>query len=272
MLFLGMKLYFAKNMKFLREQRKLSQEMLAGAVGISRVKLAALELGNTKSPQAEDLVHISRFFKYTIDALLTVDLSSLTQYQLRQLSVQDEEYVSGKNLRVLTISVDDENQENVEYVPVKAKMGYAGGGFADPTFIRELPKYKLPNLPQGGSYRVFPGEGDSMQPIPDGSDITGRFVQDWRDLKPKTPCVVILKGQQDFVFKMLTFYGEMDSEILLESLNPEFEAYTVSANDVLEIWEFHSYTSRQFPGNGPEFYQKEVKQLVSDLYKKVVEG
>lgn len=56
------------------------------------------------------------------------------------------------------------------------------------------------NLLWGGTYRMFPTTGDSMLPIPEGSDVVARYVQDWKTLKPDRHCIVILKGEQDFVF------------------------------------------------------------------------
>src|SRR3546814_7467339 len=97
----------------------------------------------------------------------------------------------GGNLRVLAISVDKSNNENVEFVPVKAKAGYASGGYSDPEYIAGLPRFSIPNLPRNGTYRIFPITGDSMLPVPDGSEVTGRFIEDWRALKTDTPCVVV---------------------------------------------------------------------------------
>ncbi|MNR31246.1 hypothetical protein D3C85_1487450 [compost metagenome] len=76
----------------------------------------------------------------------------------------------GGNLRVLAITVDRDNKENTEHVPVKAQGGYRAG-HNDPEFIVTLPKFNFPNLPKGGSYRMFPTSGDSMLPIPEGSDV-----------------------------------------------------------------------------------------------------
>ncbi len=238
------KIFFAGNIKFLRERRKMSQEALAVRLGLTRAKLAAIEAGNTKSPQPEDYLNFSEFFKISIDTLLKIELSKLGEMKIRELEAGNDVYIRGGNLRVLAISVDRSNNENVEYVPVKAKAGYMAG-YHDPEFIASLPKYSLPNLPAQGTFRVFPLTGDSMLPVPENSDIITQYVADWTDIKPETPCIVILKGQQDFVFKLVTVHE--DGTILLRSLNPVYEPYTVGVNDVLEIWKFYAYTSREIP-------------------------
>lgn len=238
------KIFFAANIKYLRDRRKISQEVLAGKLGVTRAKLAAIEAGNTRSPQPEDYLNFSNFFAVSIDTLLKVDLSKLGELKLRELEAGNDVYIRGGNLRVLAISVDKENNENVEYVPIKAKAGYAAN-HSDPEYIASLPKYAVPNLPQGDTYRIFPITGDSMLPITDGSDIIGKYVEDWTDIRPDTPCIVILNADQDFVFKMVTV--NPDGKLMLKSLNPIYETYTVDAADVLEVWKFHAYTSRDFP-------------------------
>jgi len=238
------RIFFAGNIKFLRERKKLSQETLANQLGLTRAKLAAIEAGNTKSPQPADYLNFSDFFKISIDTLLKIDLAKLGELKIRELEAGNDVYIRGGNLRVLAISVDKSNNENIEYVPVKAKAGYMAG-YNDPEFIASLPKYSLPNLPAGGTFRIFPSTGDSMLPVPEGSDIIAQYIPDWTTIKTDTPCVVILKGQQDFVFKMVTV--NTDGTILLKSLNTVYKPYSVSADDVLEIWRFYAYTSREFP-------------------------
>lgn len=238
------KIFFAGNIKFLRERKKMSQEALASTLGLTRAKIAAIEAGNTKSPQPEDYLNFSDFFKISIDTLLKIDLSKLGELKVRELETGNDVYIRGGNLRVLAISVDRSNNENVEYVPIKAKAGYMAG-YNDPEFIAGLPKYSIPNLPAQGTFRIFPSIGDSMVPIPEGSDIIAQYVPDWTAIRSDTPCIVILKGHQDFVFKMITINN--DGTILLKSLNPEYKPYLVESGDVMELWRFYAYTSREFP-------------------------
>lgn len=250
--------FFNSNLKLLRTRRKNSQEQQAQLLGFTRSKYTALENGQTENPSLIDLVKISGFFKVTLDDLLKSDLSKWSELELRKLETGDVEYISGKKMRLLSITVNSENRENLEYVPVKAKAGYIAG-HADPEFIATLPKFTLPNLPQG-TFRMFPISGDSMLPIAPGSEFIGQYVEDWRTLKAKTPCVLVMNGAQDFVFKFVTIDG---NRFLLESLNAAEQApYTVEITDVLEIWKFHSYQSRQIPE--PTSDVQQLKDLVTE--------
>jgi len=144
-----------------------------------------LENGQTKAPQPEDLINFSNTFKISIDSLLKIDLSKISELKLRELEAGSDVYLQGGKVRVLAITVDKAEKENAEYVPIKAKAGYMAG-YNDPEFIAALPKVNLPKLFKGKSYRMFPIIGDSMAPIPEGSDVIASFAEDWTGIKPKT--------------------------------------------------------------------------------------
>lgn len=256
---------FHSNIRFLRTRKRFSQEELAQLIGIKRITLQALESGRTKNPAAADLLKFSEQFSISLDALMKTDLSRLGELRLRELEAGNDVYISGGQLRILAITVDKANKENVEYVPVKAKAGYLSG-HSDPEFIATLPKYTFPHLPRGGTYRMFPISGDSMLPIPDGSEIIGRYVQDWKTIKAKTACIVILNSGNDFVFKLVTI--QKDRNVLLESLNRNYEPYTVSVGAIVEIWQFYSYQSTEIPEAMTVF--QELKTMILDLKKEVI--
>jgi len=260
-------IFFGSNVKFLRARQKYTQEHLAQKLSMTRSKLNCIEIGQTKSPSIEDMLKFSSQFKMSLDTLIKVDLSKLGELKLRELEAGNDIYIKGGNLRVLAITVDKENNENVEYVPVKAKAGYQAG-YHDPDYIASLPRYSIPNLPKQGTFRIFPTEGDSMLPIPENSDVTGEYIEDWYSIKPKTSCIVILKNNQDFVFKMVTL--QKDRTFLLESMNQIYKPYTVEANDILEIWKFHSFTSKKIPEPVSDLsvLLQEIKSLKKEMRKR----
>ncbi len=258
------KIFFNSNIKFLRERRKMSQQTLAGKISLTRTKLNALENGHTKAPQPEDYLNFSDFFKISIDSLLRIDLSKLSELKLRDLEAGNDVYLTGGKIRVLAITVNSENKENVEYIPVKAKAGYRAG-YSDPEYLAQFPKFTMPNLPKGHTHRIFPTTGDSMLPIPEGSDIIGQYVQDWKILKAETPCIVILKGEQDFVFKQVTLNS--DSSVLLKSYNKLFDPYTVGADDILEIWKFYSFSSKELPELQTDI--QVLSKAILDIHKEI---
>ena len=257
-------IFFGNNIKFLRERKTLSQKSMAEKLGISRSKVNGLENAHIDTPKIIDCIHFSNFFKVSIDSLIKVDLSKLPELKLRELEAGNDVYMMGGNIRVLAITVDKDEKENMEYVPIKAKAGYKAG-YNDPQFIASLPKFSMPNMPKNGTFRMFPTKGDSMLPIPENCDVIAQYIEDWKNIKPKTLCIVILKGDQDFVFKQVSFLE--NGVFLLESFNAAYPPYQVAAEDILEIWKFRSYQTETLPEAESDMQQvmKALKELKSEI-------
>ncbi|NLR60500.1 helix-turn-helix domain-containing protein [Chitinophaga polysaccharea] len=240
-------LFWAANLKLLRTRKKLSQQHLSDLLGLNRNKITAQESGKTRNPRMEDLVLIAGFFQVDMDLLIKTDLSLLPEAQLEELEAGKKIDLTGRHIRILPITVDEHNEENMEYVPVKARAGYRSG-FSDPAFIAALPKFTLPELPRGKTIRMFPITGDSMEPIPHGSHIIAQYLEDWSHLKNNTACVLILKGgEEEMVFKIVGNHIKQNRTLSLHSLNSAYDTTTVHIDDVLEIWTFIGYISKQLP-------------------------
>ena len=252
--------YWATNIKFLRNREGLSQEDLANELNISRSKLNAHENGQTINPTVEDLFFFSQYFKMTIDALLKLNLVSLSESELSELTGEGSAFVTGKKLRVLSTTVDKDDREQIEFVPHKARAGYLSG-YSDPEFIGKLPVFTLPHLPQDKKFRMFPTTGDSMYPIPENCLVVGNYIEDWSNIKDETPCIVITR-EEGIVFKLVTSQIRKSKTLILKSLNSTYSPYEVHVGNVLEIWSFVNYISDTIP-------QEEVplQEMARSLYE-----
>jgi len=233
------KIFFANNLKFLRERKRMTQETLADRLNISRKKLDSLEAGRVKSFKQEDLLNFSDFFKISVDSLLRIDLRRLPELKLREVEAGSDVYLTGGQLRVLATTVSPDNKEQVEMVTVKAKAGYTEG-YGDPDFIAQLPVFHMPQLPKDRKFRMFPVSGDSMLPVPEGAYVIVEYLQDLTSVKDGTPCVVITKND-GIVFKILDNRLKENGTFLLASLNPTYKPYEIPGTEVLELWKYHSY-------------------------------
>lgn len=239
------KIFFSKNIKFLRERKKIVQENLAGELSMTRSKLNALESGQTKAPQPEDYIRFSEYFKISVDSLLKVDLGKIGELRLRQLEAGNDVYIRGGNLRVLAISTDQHNRENVTVVTKKGQAGYFEG-YNDPEYIGQLPTFNMPTLPENRTCRMFPIEGKSMQPFPEKMYVIADYVSDWTLLKEGELCVVVLKSVQQILFKSVRL-GKESGTYVLHSYNRDFQEVVVKAEDILEIWKYRSYLTEIIP-------------------------
>ena len=257
-------MYFSKNIKLLRKRRRKTQGDVAAAINIKRSTLSGYE-NEVAQPGIQALIAFSEYFKVAVDTLLKVDLSSLSESHLSQLERGYDVYLKGSKLRVLATTVDRNNEDNIELVPEKAKAGYQRG-FADPEFIRELPTFQLPFLSKEKKYRTFQINGDSMLPIPDGSYITGEFIQNWMEIKDGEACI-ILTLNEGVVFKVVENQLEKQSRLRVHSLNPIYEAYSIPADEIKEIWKFRNFISNELPE--PEIPKNKILKKINALQKEI---
>ncbi|MFD0998193.1 XRE family transcriptional regulator [Ohtaekwangia kribbensis] len=229
-----------KNLKFLRTQKGLTQKQLAEKLGLKQAAIGAYE-EERATPPLSSLLDITKIFNVNLDALVSQDLSKVSE--------KDRKAAPSKGKEVLAITVDSNNKENVELVSQKASAGYLGG-YQDPEFVKDLPKISLPVLPRNKTYRAFEIQGDSMLPVQPGSIIFGEYVEDVGDIKNGKLYILVTK-QDGIVFKRVFNFADDEGKLLAVSDNRQYQPFSVTADDVLEIWAAKAFFSNQFPeGNG----------------------
>lgn len=230
-------MFFAENIKFLRLRKKKSQLSLAEQLDITRTTLAGYE--KNVQPPFKVLIRFAEYFGVSIDALVRYKLNELSEFQLSQIEDGFDIDVTGKKLRLLTISVDRDGEENIEMVPLKAQAGYTNS-YGDMEFIGSLPKFTLPFLPKDKTYRTFQIKGDSMLPISEGAWVTASFIQNWEQIKDGTPCIIVTQDD-GIVFKVVYKQLEKNQTLLLVSSNRNYKPYELPIKNTIEIWKFETY-------------------------------
>lgn len=226
-------MYLNSNLKFLRKKKGLTQEALAEALTISRSKLAGYEL--TITPPLDAMVRISDFFKVSLDILVKEDLSSYSEYKLREL-LETDQFLRGRKLRILATTVNEQGRELIEVVSQRAKASYLAG-FSDPEYIAELPRFALPFLPMDKKHRVFQVDGDSMLPIPDGAWIVCEYVDDWTAIKDGERYVIVTE-QDGVTFKIAYNKIKEEQKLLLCSANPIYVPFEIEIEQLREVWRY----------------------------------
>lgn len=206
---------------------------MAEALGISRSKLAGYELSIT--PPLDLLVRIAEYFSVSLDILVKEELSSFSEYKLREL-LETDQFLRGRKLRILSTTVDAEGRELIEVVSQRAKASYLAG-FSDPEYISELPRFSLPFLPMDKKHRVFQVDGDSMLPIPDGAWIVCEYMDDWTAIKDGERYVIVTE-QDGVTFKIAYNRLKTEQKLLLCSANPIYPPFEVEAGQIREIWKY----------------------------------
>jgi transcriptional regulator with XRE-family HTH domain len=231
----------------LRKLRGWTQEEFANKLNIKRSLLGAYEEERAE-PRIDVLEQVGDMFKLTLDDLLRKDISE-----------QKGTYLSKR--RALKMAG---TRTEIPFVPVKAAAGYLAG-YADPEFIDELNTFTLPML-TGGQYRAFEIVGDSMLPTPSGSVIVGEKVNDLEEVKNDTPCIVVSRNE-GIVYKRIQKNGRQKNKLTLVSDNPTFHPYTVSTEEVIEMWQAQMVISR--PPTQPRWDMSQLANVVNGLQQQV---
>jgi transcriptional regulator with XRE-family HTH domain len=229
--------YFSQNLRFLRNNlsEKTSQEKFAEKIEIKKPTLGAYESGRAE-PKYVDLIKLAAYYHVNIGDLLTKDLSK----QPLEQNVKTE-----TNLRVLATTVNTANEDNIEFVPIKAVAGYVKG-YGDLNFIETLPVFQVPFLSQEKKYRLFPIEGDSMLPLKEGSLVFAEYVEDWKNIKNGTVCIIVTKDEGIVLKKVFNYLNDKNL-LVLKSTNERFAPYAVMGEDIKELWKFAGYFQHEFP-------------------------
>ena len=242
----------ASNIKYLRNKHKLSQQDLSERLSVPRSSLSDYERGHTQV-SIDILIKLSDIFDVTIDDLLRSNLSH-----------RDLEIIRNKELRVLAISYDGANNSNIELVETKAEAGYLES-FADPEYIRDLPKIAFPNIPQG-TYRGFEIHGDSMLPMESGSIVISAYVENLKNIKAGKTYIIISKTD-GVVYKRVK-NDSNTGQLMLISDNEAYLPYKINYSDIAEVWQYYAHLSFS---DSKYTFNNMLEEKLQDIQRKLTE-
>jgi len=244
------------NIKFLRKGAGYTQQTFADALNIKRSLVGAYEEGRA-DPPINNLIKLSELFRIRIDDLVETPLWKMSEDEFEEFRKGKK----GQKFKILAISVDTEDRENIEFIPQKAAAGYLNG-YADPEYIAEMPKFRLPFLPDHNTYRAFEISGDSMLPIRSGTIVIGAFEEDLAEIKNGKTYIMVTKSE-GVVFKRVFNYVEEKGNLYMVSDNRQYAPYEIDPEEVLEIWEAKAYISVDFTDPNLEATDLSVNELAS---------
>ncbi len=247
-----------ENIRALRKKLQLTQDEFAQKLGIKRSLVGAYEEGRAE-PRAELLQKMATLFGLSMESLIGTDLTN---------TEPKAPLTFNRGKEVLVVTVDEHQKENIEFVPIKASAGYLNG-YADPEFVKELPRFNLPILRQG-TYRAFEIKGDSMLPLMPGSIIVGEYVEKLNEIKSGKTYILVTQ-HEGVVYKRVFNYLDENGKLFLVSDNRQYAPYQVDGDEVMEAWSAKAYISVQFPDveSKPEVSVDQLASVVLDLQKEI---
>ncbi|MDG1842099.1 MAG: helix-turn-helix domain-containing protein [Crocinitomicaceae bacterium] len=254
------------NIKLLRNRNKFSQEEVSKNLNLYRSTYSGYENG-VSIPGIDILIKIADYYQISVDDLCRNDFTKFSEKEWVNLEKKYTTDIKGQKLRVLTAMVDQNNEELVELIPIKASAGYVSG-YADPEYLKILPTFHLPFLSKHKKYRSFPIKGDSMPPVYDGSYVTGEFIQDWNTIKSGTPCIIVTL-EDGIVFKVVNNMIKEKQSFQLCSTNPIYKPYMIHVDQILEIWKFVNYISEELPEiiQDEKGITKSINEIQKDIHQ-----
>lgn len=163
------------------------------------------------------------------------------------------------------VATDELGNENIVYVPIKARAGYLNG-YGDMNFIQKLSSFHMPHL-SDGTFRCFEVQGNSMvRTFFDGDLVFGKYVEGFSEVKDGRVYVIISKND-GIVLKRVINRIEEKGKLILKSDNKDgnYPTYTINADEVMEMWYVTMFASKQMPE------PVDVYERLHDLESKVVE-
>lgn len=228
-----------ESIRALRKQLGLTQDQFAARLKIKRSLVGAYEEGRAE-PRLELIQQMAKLGNLSLETFMAGPTAKGVFKVLAPV-------ISRKDVMVVT--VDSQARNNIELVPYKAAAGYLNG-YADPEFIKELPSFRLPNLPTG-TYRAFEISGDSMLPILPGTIIVGEYVENLQHIRSGRTYVLVTQSE-GIVYKRVFNYIAENGKLFLVSDNRQYSPYQLAAEDVSEVWQAKAFISVQFPDVEPK--------------------
>lgn len=236
-------MYLRNNLKFLRKKAGKTQDGLSSDVNIGRTTIANYEAGISE-PNVETLRTFAKYFGVSLDDLLSKnmeqnqadeDASTEKDLMLKAAFPQKDSGIYTGVPRIIT--VDANGNDNIIYVPVKARAGYLLG-YGDAEYMETLPTFRLPGL-SNATYRMFEVEGPSMAPnVLNGDRVIGEWVDRLEDIRDNRVYVVVHDGGIAIkrVVNRLKERGKLYLKSDTIAHRHEFPTLEVDPSEIKEVW------------------------------------
>ena len=226
------------NLRFLRKKSGKTQDVLSSEVGIGRTTIANYEAGISE-PNIETLIMFSNLYGVSLDVLMSKNVEEIVKSGEKDALLRsmfndgNGSYISIPRI----ITVDRSGDDNIVYVPVKARAGYLNG-YGDAEFMETLPTFRLPGL-SNSTYRMFEVEGPSMAPnVLHGDRIIGEWVEGLDKIRDNRVHVVVHTGGVAVkrVINRIAERGKIYLKSDTIAHRHEFPTVEVDPEDIKEIW------------------------------------
>lgn len=223
----------------LRELLQMSQTEFARKIGISQGALSQIENGRSRLSM-ETLKSLSVQFNINCNWLVNGKGEIFYNYAESKKS-------SDKNL--------------IPLIDANARAGYSRG-YLNPEYLKALDYYYVPGFEDGGEYRMFEVQGDSMIPTFYSTEIViSKKIEKIKSVKDDTLAVILLPKE----LKTKRIIQSDSKSFIAKSDNPEFQSVKYKFSDVKELWAIEGKVTKKLQVNALD--SERLKQIEKDLHE-----
>ncbi len=157
----------------------------------------------------------------------------------------------------------DKSKQNIEWVR-QADIAEYLSSYAYPEYLKQLPGFQLPMLPQG-KYRAFEAGADFAYP---GAVIVGQFVNNWYDIRDGQQYVLVVH-KQGVLYRRVYNMVKIKGTLLLSSDNSRISTIEVSIKEVLEVWEAKVFINHTMPEPSAMPSLDRLQEMVQALQQEI---
>ena len=264
--------FIGKNIRKIRTVKKLSQAAFAELFSLARPSVGAYEEGRTE-PKIDTIIAIAGHFGLSTDALLRKELSVNELYSMDILkgafdptqmppalgksSKQEAAPNTGSS------AGRPQEEPGVPLVDRDTTLEYIVN-IGNRDFISKLPRILLPQE-EKGLHRAFIHSGNEMyhneSGLRQGDVLMGRLLATEKLSGMKPEKLFTFVTRERIFTRRLSAAGQKSVE--LKADNPAFEAISLPAGEILEVWETTGIWTQQLAP--PALLENKMLQLESRL-------
>ena len=247
--------FVGRNIKKIRQVKKISQAEFAGLFHLSRPSIGAYEEGRSE-PKIETLILIATYFKLSIDLLLTRELSIAEIFSLDTIKKKlDKAHNVGHNSSIIVSAPLVSQDQFLNYV-----VNHNSNDFID-----KLPKIGIPI--KASSYLIcFEMVGSEMvfqqQGLHNGDLLIGKLVHQ-TDLKGMIGQVLCLVTKSGISTKRLDSVNPR--HLQLKSDDPNYPIEDLLSENIIQIWQVLGVFSEKI--NPPNYLEGRILKLEQAIDK-----
>ncbi len=255
---------FARNFRFLRTERDISQTAMGDLLGLTRASVDAYEDGRAMPPFRK-LKKIADYFKLSIVAITEDDLSeSPIEQEIKRVEKPEElldtdvNYKFEEELSELNIKTEDDT--GIPLVQKKSFRAYISK--PSERLLAQCPRVYF-DLPQISGYRAF----DSQSDFPFEDSVLVCLPLKKISSAKNGERYLLISAKEGFQYRRVYNQAKLKGSLILSAEVPGIPISEIREGDIKEMWEVKAFMSMTLPE--PKSDASEALKLVNKLKKEL---